>query len=101
MRKKILVTGGTGFIGYHLCKELKKRNYIVHSISTKKPPKIRFIKGVKYILTDISNLNKTKKNVKKNFYNYVVNLAGYVDHSNKKKTNSSHYIGCKNLFQIF
>jgi len=101
LKKRILVTGGTGFIGYHLCKELKKRNYIVHSISTKKPPKIRFIKGVKYILTDISDLKKTKKNIKKNFYSHVVNLAGYVDHGNKKKTNSSHYIGCKNLFQIF
>ena len=29
-------------------------------------------------------------------YDYVVNLGGYVDHSNKTKTYNSHYIGCKN-----
>jgi len=41
-----------------------------------------------------------KKNIRKPF-NYVVNLGGYVDHSNRKKTYESHYIGCKNLAEIF
>jgi nucleoside-diphosphate-sugar epimerase len=31
---------------------------------------------------------------------YIVNLSGYVDHTNKKKTYQSHYIGCKNLALI-
>jgi UDP-glucose 4-epimerase len=30
-----------------------------------------------------------------------VNLGGYVDHTNKKKTFRSHYLGCKNLAEIF
>ena len=30
-----------------------------------------------------------------------MNLGGYVDHSNKEKTYKSHYIGCKNLTDIF
>ena len=34
-------------------------------------------------------------------FKYVVNLGGYVDHSNKKKTFESHYQGCKNLVEIF
>ena len=34
-------------------------------------------------------------------FDYVVNLGGYVDHSNKKKTFKSHYEGCQNLAQIF
>jgi hypothetical protein len=33
-------------------------------------------------------------------YDYVVNLAGYVDHSKKKKI-YSHYYGCKNIAEIF
>ena len=41
-----------------------------------------------------------KRNIQKSF-NYVVNLGGYVDHSNKKKTFESHYTGCKNLTEIF
>ena len=31
---------------------------------------------------------------------HVVNLAGYVDHSNRDRVIKSHYIGCKNLSTI-
>lgn len=34
MEKKILVTGSSGFIGAHLCKELKKRGQIVFEVDT-------------------------------------------------------------------
>ena len=34
-------------------------------------------------------------------FDYVVNLAGYVDHSKKIKTIQSHYNGCKNLVEYF
>ena len=41
-----------------------------------------------------------KKKIKLNF-NYVVNLAGYVDHSHKIKTIKSHFNGCKNISSLF
>ena len=37
--KKILVIGGTGFIGYHVIKEAIKRKWKVTSISLHKPSK--------------------------------------------------------------
>jgi len=98
--KNILIVGGTGFIGYHLAKTSLKRGWLVTSISTKKPPKKRYISKVKYILCDVNNKKSLKKNISK-YFEYVVNLSGYVDHSNKKKTFNSHYIGCKNLAEIF
>ena len=45
--------------------------------------------------------NKLKKILKKKIFNHVINLSGYVNHSNKKKTFLSHYNGCKNLANIF
>ncbi len=98
-KKKILITGGTGFIGYHLAKKCLSLSWLVTSLSTKKPKKKRKLQKVKYIECDITN--KKKLNKLKLDYDYVVNLAGYVDHSHKQKTMNSHYRGCKNLSLLF
>ena len=34
-------------------------------------------------------------------YDYIVNLSGYVDHSDKSEIISNHYNGCKNLASLF
>ena len=100
LKKNILIVGGTGFIGYHLAKKSLKKGWQVTSISSKLPKKIRYLPKVKYILCDITKKKSLERNIQKSF-KYVVNLGGYVDHSNKKKTFKSHYIGCKNLAEIF
>ena len=61
---KVLVPGGTGFIGYHLCLFFKKKNWKVFSISKSKPKKNRIIKGVKYIYCDVSNKKNLKKKIR-------------------------------------
>ena len=98
--KKILIIGGTGFIGYHLAKKSLKKGWRVTSLSSNRPKKIRYLSKVKYIRCDITNKKLLKKSTKDTF-DYVVNLGGYVDHSNKKKTFKSHYEGCQNLAQVF
>jgi nucleoside-diphosphate-sugar epimerase len=99
-KKKILIVGGTGFIGYHLAEKALRKGWSVTSISSKPPKKIRYIPKVKYIFCDISSKKALKQKIKKSF-NYVVNLGGYVNHTEKKKTFKSHYTGCKNLAEIF
>ena len=99
-KNKILITGGTGFIGYHLAKKCLDLNWSVDSISTKSPPLKRKLKKVNYLKIDISKKRKLIKNLK-NDYDFVVNLAGYVDHSKKNKTMKSHFNGCKNLANFF
>ena len=99
-KKEVLIAGGTGFIGFHLAKSCLSKGMSVTSISTKYPRKDRKLRGVKYLICDLFNKKKLQKLIKKN-YNFVINLGGYVDHSNTKKTYNSHYIGCKNLSNIF
>ena len=99
-KKKILIVGGTGFIGYHLAKKSLKKGWQVTSISSNRPKKIRYLPKVEYICCDIRNKKLLRKSIRKAF-DYVVNLGGYVDHSNKRKTFKSHYGGCKNLSEIF
>ena len=100
MKGKVLITGGTGFIGYHLSKEFLKRNYKVTSISLTKPKKIRYLRNMNYLYCDLGNYNALKKTIVGDF-DYVINLAGHVDHTNKAKVINSHFNGCKNLSTIF
>ena len=59
--KKILVIGGTGFIGFHVIKEALKRKWKVTSISLTKPNGNRRQKKVKYIILNLTNFEKLKK----------------------------------------
>tara|TARA_Y100001970_G_C14258241_1_gene877273 strand:- start:9614 stop:10552 length:939 start_codon:yes stop_codon:yes gene_type:complete len=99
-KKKILIPGGTGFLGYHTCLFFKKKGWIVHSISKSKPKRIRYIKNVKYILCDVADKSKLINKLD-NYYDYIVNLSGYVDHSKNKSILKTHFDGCKNLISIF
>jgi nucleoside-diphosphate-sugar epimerase len=100
LTKKILIIGGTGFLGYHLAKKCISKKWDVTSVSTLKPKNKRYLKRVKYQFIDISNKKLLKKKLKPN-YDFVVNFGGYVNHDEKIKTYKSHYKGCKNLSDIF
>jgi dTDP-glucose 4,6-dehydratase len=100
LKKKILIVGGTGFVGYHLAKEAVKKGFEVSSLSKNNPVKKRYLKKVKYIIADIANKKSINKIIRDDFQ-YVVNLAGYVDHTDEIKTYRSHYLGCKNISNYF
>tara|TARA_B100001250_G_scaffold303527_1_gene265237 strand:+ start:790 stop:1710 length:921 start_codon:yes stop_codon:yes gene_type:complete len=100
-KKNILIIGGTGFIGFHLAKQCIKRNWKVTSFSTSNPKKSRRVKKVKYEICDISDIKKLHKKTKNLNFNFIVNLGGHVDHKNKVKTLSSHFLGVKNLYKVF
>ena len=94
--KKILVIGGTGFIGYHCLKNASKLNASLFSISLKNPKKFRKVRGVKYIKCDFTNYNKLKKI--NNDYEYIINAGGY--YSNLKKNTDKHFKGLKNIINF-
>lgn len=101
--KKLLVIGGTGFIGYHIIKEAKKKGFKITSISLNKPKKKRYLKGIKYLKVDLLNFKELKKKINNN-YDYVVNAGGYGSHpefgQDGNKLIESHFLGLLNILQI-
>ena len=77
--KKLLIIGGSGFIGSHLAERSLSLGYTVDIISLNKNKNKN--KKIKFIYLDLRNLTEVKK-LNKLDYDYVVNLSGYIDHSN-------------------
>tara|TARA_B110000858_G_C17745547_1_gene447127 strand:+ start:362 stop:1273 length:912 start_codon:yes stop_codon:yes gene_type:complete len=75
---KLLIIGGTGFIGSYLCEEGLKKGMHVTSLSINSKGTN---KNINYINADITNsLNLIDKLSKLNF-DYVINCGGYIKHN--------------------
>ena len=97
MKKKVLITGASGFIGKNLINSLlKDKSFEIYGLIKKRSKKILRKKNLKYIYSD---LTKNNKKIKIDF-DYIINLAGNIDHKNKFETFKAHYQGVKNLIKI-
>jgi Nucleoside-diphosphate-sugar epimerases len=98
-KTKILIIGGSGYLGFNLIKKLDKKIFLVTSVSRKKSQGKKKVKNVKYIQCDISKKKDLKK-IKKDF-EIVFNFCGNVDHKNKMNTIRNHFTSSKNLINHF
>ena len=96
-KNTILITGGTGFIGSNLIKMFKKKGWDVISLSLNKKNKIKGIKGINL---NVSNKKILFKELNKHKIDYIINLAGHINHYEKRKTFDTHFTGCKNLIDF-
>ncbi len=99
-KKKILVLGGSGFLGFNLIQKLvKKKNYQIYSLSSRKKNFNKKIYNVKYFYCDISKFSNLKKIINRNF-NIIINLSGNIDHKKNIETKKVHFEGLKNLLKL-
>ena len=103
MPDNLLVIGGTGFIGRSLSLEALRVGYKVVVLSLNKPSLEKIIKNVEYLQVDIVCLDELKEKLSNYDFDYIVNLSGYVDHSNfsngGKRALDVHFGGIQNILQ--
>jgi len=97
--KKVLIIGGTGFLGSHLCNFLHNKKFEIDVLSRNKIEKK--LKRINYYYADIGNKKQIKRKLKNNQYNFIFNFGGNINHKDKRQVIKSHYIGLKNLLDIF
>lgn len=76
MTKKVLITGGTGFIGKNVVAELIKRGYEVHSLVF--PPFAPEQKGLAQYEMNLMDSNAVDKFLSEHHFENLIHLAWYV-----------------------
>ncbi|MFA5303227.1 MAG: NAD(P)-dependent oxidoreductase [Candidatus Nanoarchaeia archaeon] len=85
MKKRVLILGAGGFIGYHITKEFLKNDFEVTALELYEPKKDFFKKNVKVIIKDLSKIsdNEAINLIKGN--DYAVFAGGVDDRALLKK----------------
>lgn len=84
--KKILITGSSGFIGFHLCLNLLSNKYLIYGIDNllydsnlnlkkKRTEILKKNKYFKFYKIDLANKKKINELIKQNKIKYVIHLA--------------------------
>jgi UDP-glucose 4-epimerase len=76
MKKKVLITGASGFVGYHLIKEALHNNLDVY-VAVRKSSKIDHLKGlnIQYTYPDFNDIISLKKDLQEKQYDYIIHAA--------------------------
>ena len=99
---RILVVGGTGFIGRHLTrKSLEHTPHVTCLGFSDNADKALPIENVEFIKCDITEKKLLLSSLNNKSFDYVFNLSGYIDHTpyfrGGRRVIESHLVGLMNL----
>lgn len=73
LKKKVLITGASGFVGQHLIKQLKQQYEIIGAVSPRSS--LSSLDGVTYTALDVADSEATQTIVEQQRPDYIVHLA--------------------------
>ena len=104
MSEKLLIVGGTGFIGKNLTQKAVESGFLTTVISLNLPKEDYKVSNAEYLQSDVTNLDHLKKTLLNRKFDYIVNLSGYINHgsflSGGREVINTHFDGVQNLLQV-
>ncbi len=102
MTPRLLVIGGSGFVGHHVVKRGIAQGWQVTCLGLNPPLPTRTIPGARYVAANLMQSQELQE-LGDNRFDYVVNLGGYIDHAlfnnGGRKLIRSHFDGLLNLLE--
>ncbi len=86
-RKKVLITGASGFVGYHLIEEALKAGLEVYA-AVRAGSEVSHLSefNIKYVHLNYSDVHSLKQSLEEQQYNYIIHAAG----TTKAKTEADY-----------
>lgn len=99
---RLLVAGGSGFIGRYVVRRGVCQGWHVTSLGLNNPEVHRIVPGARYIMADLTQKDSLRQ-LADNRFDYVVNLGGYIDHMlfgcGGRRLIHAHFDGLLNLLE--
>jgi len=86
MKERVLITGASGFVGFHLIAEALKNNLEVYA-AVRKSSQIDHLKefDIQYTYLDFDDVPSLKKELREKKYDYIIHAAGITKAISKKE----------------
>ncbi len=100
MKKKILITGASGFVGGFLVKEALNRGYDVHAGVRKTSNRDNLSdKRIRFLEMDLNDAAALTSDLKREKYDYIIQNAGLTKSESEKKLNDVNAHGLNQLVE--
>src|SRR5690606_20853588 len=84
MKERVLITGASGFVGYHLVVEALSQGYEVYA-AIRERSKIDQLRGLalRYVHLDYNSNDQLQKELENNHFDYIIHAAGITKAKNQ------------------
>jgi len=98
MKQKVLITGASGFVGFHLIEAALAKGLDVYA-AVRKSSDIKHLASynIKYTYPDFSNVDSLTKDLDENNYDFIVHAAGTTKAKNNEEYNKVNATYAANL----